>query len=443
MWKVHGLVLVAALLAPLTARAEVAAVTLRDAIRLALARNHLVVAAGSEYSASKAGAAASHSRYFPRVTLEETGMLTTSPTKAFMARLNEGRFSLAGNLNHPPATGDFQTTLLLTQPVFDPAIGVGIAIAGKETERADFALQRRLEDIALKTAVVYLNLHKARAQAVVAAQAVRDVREHQRLAAARSAAGLGLKSDELLARTALAEQEQQAIRADNAVTRAMLQLSAVTGSDEGDMLDAVGAYPVPAITADRKTLETLALENRPELKEMAAGVEKAALGVKSAQSAYYPTLHGMASYQMNDRDVPFGRNNDAWLVGATLRWEIFDGNNRGSLKEKARAEKSAADEYLASLRQDVRFQVADNWLLKEEADKRLEVARHAREAAAEGVRLLARRYENSVALMVEVLDAQTVLNRSRASVAETEAEAARASLQLLHASGMLLKEILK
>lgn len=443
MQILRGFVFVAAILAPLSARAAAAPVTLGEAVTMALARNHLLLAATSEHTAATAALSASRSRYLPRLTLEESAMLTNSPTKAFMARLDEGRFSLAGDLNHPPVTGDFQTTIAFSQPLFDLSVGIGAELSGKEVERADLSLQRRREDVALRTINVYLDLQKAKAQAVVAEQAVRDAREHVRLAAARSAAGVGLKSDELRARTFVAEQEQQAIIAGNAVQMAMLRLAAVTGSDDGSRLDIAGSAPAPVVAGDRGVLERLAMESRPEVKEMTAGVEKAELGIRNARSAWYPTVYGVASYQLNDRDVPFGRDNDAWLVGATLRWEIFDGNSRGFETEKARAGKRSADEYLAELRQEVRLQVAESSLRKEETEKRLDVARHAEADAAEGVRLLTRRYENSVALMVEVLDAQTVLNRARTQVAEMETESARASMQLLHASGTLLKEVMK
>ncbi len=443
MHLVNSLVLVVSILAPLTVWASDAPISLGDAVRQALARNHLLLAASHEQAAAKAERSASRSRYLPRLTLEESAVLTNSPTRAFMMRLDEGRFSLAGDLNHPDVTGDFQTAITLEQPLLDFRIGSVVAMAGKEVEKRDLALQRRREEIALKTVNVYLDLQKAKAQMQVAEQAVQDAREHLRLASVRGVAGVGLKSDELRARTFVADQEQQAIVARNDVQINMLRLAAVTGVDDGSGLDGAANYQAPAVAGNRHELERLALDSRLELKEMGAEVEKTELGIRNARAAYYPTVHGIARYQLNDRDIPFGRDNDAWLVGATLRWDLFDGDRRGHDTEKARAEKRSVEEYRAALRQEIRLQVAESSLRREETEKRLEVSRHAAADAAEGVRLLTRRYESSVSLMVELLDAQTVLNRARAQVAEMEAEFARASVQLLHASGMLLKEVMQ
>ena len=61
---------------------------------------------------------------------------------------------------------------------------------------------------------------------------------------------------------------------------------------------------------------------------MEVAVDKADVGVRMARQAYFPTVYANAAYQLNDRDVPFGRDNDGWMVGVNLRWELFDGMRR-------------------------------------------------------------------------------------------------------------------
>jgi outer membrane protein TolC len=69
------------------------------------------------------------------------------------------------------------------------------------------------------------------------------------------------------------------------------------------------------------------------------------------------------------------------------------------------------------------------------------VARHAVAEAEEGARLVKKRYENSISLLVELLDAQTALNRSRTELASLEADHAASWARLQYATGTLLKEI--
>lgn len=429
------------ILVPMSAAGE-ETVVISQAVRQALAHNHLVQAAGHERAAAVAGVAASRASFLPRIAFEESASLTNSPTRAFMMQLDQARFSLNGDLNHPATTGDFLTSLTLEQPLFDRRLTAGLALARKDQELADLALARRREDVALRTILAYLEVQQSKRQLAVAEEAVRSAREHERLAAVRTAAGAGLLSDELRARTFVSEMEQQVIAAGNRVQLAKLRLARQAGRPPGERLDIGEEYRTPVVAANQAAFVEQAFANRPELRASAGEVERNELGVRLARSVYWPTLRGHAGYQLHDRDVPFGRDNDAWVVGATLRWELFDGWQRCAETDQAKARQQAAVAYLADQRQEVALAVAESYLGREELGKRLEVARHAELAAAEGVRLLNRRYENSVALMVELLDAQTSLNRARSQVAETEAAYAMATVRLYHAAGLLLKEVM-
>lgn len=417
------------------------AITMRAAIGEALSNNHNLKAAAFENSAAEFKIKASRASFFPQLLFEEAGVYTNSATKSLMMRLDEGRLSLAGDLNHPTASGDFRTALLLEQPLFDLRIGSALAAAKKEQEKSGLAMQRRREEVAYQTVSAYLDVQRNKTKLQLAEYALRDAREHQRLAVVRSGAGVGLRSDELRARTYVSEMEQQLISAGNNVEIARLRLALAVGRAPGEKLDISGEYQAPSLKWTEAELLQRAFLERAELKEKQASVEQAELGLASARNGYWPTAHAVGAYQMNDHATPFGRENDAWAVGATLRWEIFSGGRSGNETDRAAVLKSSAQEYLAEQRQEVGLQVTESYLRREALGKRLEVARHAVLEAEEGVRLLSRRFENSLALMVELLDSQTMLNRARGDVAENEAEYTKAWVRLLFVSGILLKEM--
>ena len=160
-----------------------------------------------------------------------------------------------------------------------------------------------------------------------------------------------------------------------------------------------------------------------------------------ARSAWYPALHAGGAVQINDRTVPFGADNTSWYAGAALRWELFDGMRRSREERKAGALQAGAAEMLEQYRKEVAFQVAESRLRRDEAAKRVEVARCAVGDAEEGLRLVQKRFEGALATIVELLDAQTSVNRARASVIETDADLVMASAQLAYSAGMLHKEI--
>ncbi|MFZ2949129.1 MAG: TolC family protein, partial [Desulfuromonadaceae bacterium] len=133
----------------------------------------------------------------------------------------------------------------------------------------------------------------------------------------------------------------------------------------------------------------------------------------------------------------------AWSAGVSLKWQLFDGFRTNSGRSRAVSGQSAAREMLESATQDVRYQLRESYVRRHEMGKRLEVARHSVLDAEETVRLLTKRFENSLATMVELLDAQTALNQARANLVEAEAGYALAGGRIYYMTGTFVKEMLK
>ncbi|MFH1027107.1 MAG: TolC family protein [Pseudomonadota bacterium] len=439
--------LFATLLLLLVGKVEAQTLTVKDAISRALEKNHLVRAAGHEVTAARQMSIIANSRYYPVISLEETLAASNAPTQTFMMKLDQARFSQddfkINNLNHPSTWQDFKTTLQLQQPLFVPSLSPLARIAAKEAEKSELGLESARQDTAFQVFSLYLEARKSEAQLKAADKAVADALENMRLATVRTAAGVGLRSDELRARTHLSMVEQQLITARNNLVLAKLRLAITIGWPEDQSFE-VPTEPentFAMLLSDDTT--RLALETRADLKQYQTEIEKSEAAVKLANSEYLPSVAAFASYQLNSKDAPFGLDNDAWIAGATLKWRLFDGFRRGAERSRAVAARSAAREMFDNKANEVRYQSKESQLRREEAGKRLEVARHALVDAEETVRLITKRYENSLATMLELLDAQTVLNQSRANLVEMETGYALAGGRVYYNSGTFLKEMLK
>ncbi|HEY6007118.1 MAG TPA: TolC family protein, partial [Geobacteraceae bacterium] len=305
-------VLLVTMLLPVIARADGERISLREAVEQALASDHQLKAAGHRQTAATAAVAVSRSRYLPRVYLEEAAVATNSPTKSFMLKLDEGRFAFGGDLNHPRESGDFRTTLFLEQPLLDFSLAPAVDEAKAAATERSSALERTRETTAYQVFAAYLEVQQAKSRLRVTEQAVADAREHSRLAAVRAETGIGLKADELRARTFLSEREMERITSSNDLRLAQLRLARAVGRAPGSVMDIREDVQPTPVALGNTDLVRLALERRPDLHEAAAAVERAEGGVKASRAAYLPTLYGSAAYQMNDRDYPFGRDNDAW-----------------------------------------------------------------------------------------------------------------------------------
>lgn len=422
-------------------------VSLRGAIELALRNNYLLRESTARRAAAEQAIAVARSGYFPKLSLEESAAASNSPTRTFMMKLDQGRFQQSDffldNLNNPSSYGNFRTSFQLDLPLFDATVAQGKKLATENLLSHNLFLERQRQEVAFQVYGAWLDIMRAERFVGVAQQAVVSAAEHERLAQVRGSAGTGLKSDELRARTYLAEAEQQKVTAVNDLQVARWRLAQLVGLQPGASLEIDGTIALLAVTETGEDLYQHTLRQRADLQAGATEVEKAATGVSLARSAWLPTVYGSASYELNDRNAPFTRDNDAWTAGVGLRWTAFDGFRRGSEISRARALQSAAEAALENQRREIVLQVREAELRREEAARRLEVARRSVADAEETVRLIGKRYQNSLATMVELLDAQTTLDRSRAQLVENETGVARASARLLHAAGVFLQEVMK
>jgi outer membrane protein TolC len=441
------LVICAVLLCASAAEAGTPKLSLRDALNMALENNSRVKAANFNALAVRQGVESVNARYLPTVSLEETLVASNSPVTTFMMKLDEGRFTqsdfLIDNLNNPSDSHDFKTVLSIQQPLFVPSLGPLKDIAAKDARQAELGLEAARQDTAFQVFSLYLEVQKAGAHLKAADQAVDDARENMRLATVRTASGVGLKSDELRSRTHLSMVEQQQISAANNLALARMKLALLIGLPENDMVE-VSEVPeeitVPPLS-DQQVHETL--QNRIDIRISRTDLEKADASLRLVRSEYLPTIGTFASYQLNAKNAPFTADNDAWTTGVSLKWHIFEGFRTASDQKRAVASRASAREMLEAATKDVKYQLRESYLRRDEAGKRLEVARHAVKGAEETVRLLGKRYENSLSTLVELLDAETALNQAKADLAENEAGYALAGGRIYYLSGTFVKEMLK
>jgi outer membrane protein TolC len=427
--------------------AEVQQLTLKDAVNAALEQNHLIKAAGFSAVAARQGIAIATSRYYPGLVFEESFSVSNAPTQTFMMKLDQGRFSQndfqISNLNNPSSHHDFKTALTLQQPLYNPSTAPLREIAVKDSEKSSLDLEETRQSIAFQVFRTYLEAQKTAAQRTSAEQAMLEARENMRLAKVRSEAGVGLKSDELRARTHLAAMESQLISANNSLVLAQMRLALVVGVKNASRVEPAEPFTGFSGSFQTQELTTSAFENRTDLQRARVELEKSDAAVKLARSAYLPSVGAFASYQLNAENSPFSNDNDAWAAGVNLKWQLFDGFRRCRERDRATAGRSATAETLEQSMKETTYQVQESLLRREEMEKRREVAHHSLLDAEETVRLISKRFENSLATMAELLDAQSALNQARASLVESETNHALAGGQVYYTTGIFLKEMNK
>jgi len=429
------------ILAAVPIRAQEQSFSLTDAVRYALEHNNEIHATESSVAAKQDDVGLARSNLLPRVFFEERYLRTNNPTYAFMAKLNQGRFTsqdfAIDNLNNPSPIDDYQTQFGVEQPLFVPKAWVGLDMSKREHEAGSIALVRKKEEIAFQVCQAWLAVHTTKAQLVVAEKGVADAREHYRIAKLRYEADLGMYADTLRANTALAEAEQRNVTAGKQYNLARRVLGLLLGLTNS--VDVTGEIPdFQARNIDEYAKASL---TRGDVRSMELRYENTEKSILVSESDYLPYIGVGGGWQWNDPSHLFGGDGDSWQVSAFLRWNLFDGTKREYEISKAKHQARQALENLMGMKKAVAYGLYKAQLGVEEAKANLDLARQALKTAEEGTRLMQMRYENAFSPIVDLLDTQVVLDRARAGLVARENEFRVAILNLGWESGMILKEL--
>lgn len=417
--------------------------SLKEAIEQAITGNPELRANANLLLAQREDIGIARSFLLPKLIFEERFLRTNNPTYAFMAKLNQERFSradLAGapdTFNHPETINDFQTSFSFEQALFAPKAFIGVDMAKKEYSAKNEDFKRKKEEVALNVFRTFLGIQTAREFVAVTEKGIEDAKEHLRIAEILYNTGLGLYSDMLRAQVALSSTEEKNVSARKNLEVAKRALGLMLGLTES--VDA---------QKERPSLEVRELEyyadtalTRKDLKGLEARYKNAENALKMANAGYLPVVGFGGSYQLNSHSYPLGEEGNSWQMMAFLRWELFDGTKREYERSKAQYQIAEAGEYLEGLKKQISFMIYDAYLTVDETRKKLELAGHALKAAEEGRRLVKTRYDNALSTMVDLLDVQTNLDASRANVVEKEGAYLTALATLGFQSGTILRDL--
>ncbi|MCK9295187.1 MAG: TolC family protein [Desulfobulbaceae bacterium] len=423
------------------ARGSEKCISLREAILTSFTGNHELKGRQSQLGASQADIGIARSTLLPSLAIEEKFQRTANPTYSFMSKLNQERFTVQDfaidSLNNPDAISDFQTMFSIEQPLFVRQASIGLDMAKKQYEIANQQYLRKKEGITLEVVKTFLMVQTSREYVDVAVKGVDDAREHVRLSELRFNNELGLYSDTLRARTALADAEQKLVSARKNHDVAKKGLGLLLGLN--DPVDAgQEKVDLPLMEMDYYTGASL---QREDVKAMEGQRENARKNLALATAGYLPTVGLAGSYMLNDHNVPLGSEGDSWLVAAILRWQLFDGTKREYERVKAKHQISETDQYLQGLKKAVEFKVYEAYQSVAETRKNLELARSALLMAEEGQRLVQVRYENSLSPLIDLLDAQVALDHARAVVVARENDHELVKATLSYESGTILHDL--
>jgi outer membrane protein len=389
--------------------------SLSDSIDLALKQSVLIHSAREGVKGAEAQRKEAFTAFLPKFS-----------TSYNYSRLNEEPFFNFPGAPPliPPAeikTGtkdNYNWSVEARQPLF---AGGGI-LANYDVSRlgadlARFEESSALQDLVQEVKIAYFNILKANRILAVARQSVEMLEAHRNTAQSFYDTGVIPKNDLLYAEVELANGRQFLLRSENGLEMAKSKFRTIIRWEINAPVE------IEDLLNDRpfeKTLDACiaeALENRPEIRSYALRLEQAKGLVRLARSEYYPNVSVIGNYaRYGDTPGVAGspyRDQESWYVMAVANWTFWEWGKTGHRGDAGVSRENQAADLLTNIRGQIALEVKNSYLLLHEAEKQVRVSQKAIEQAEENFRINTERYREQVGTSTEVIDAQTLLTKTR------------------------------
>ena len=413
--------------------ASARALTLDEAEKLALGKNPDLASAQQRVNAARAALQQANAAFWPQVRVSESYAASDNPVQAFMMTLNQRAFNFGANFNHPDTTDNLNTKVLATYPLYNGGSDLAARQAARlGAEAGENSLDAVRNELVFEVARGFYTVGKARQFVRAAEAAVASMESNLNVASNRFTQGTVLKSDFLDAEVRLSEARENLVRAQNALAISETIFRNVVGVGEKEDVTA-GETSVEGEARERgsepiSSAAELDVSHRPELLAARKAADAAERQVRAAFGGHLPRVNAFASYDLDSGDAR--RYEDSWVAGVSVELDVFDGFlTRGKVAE-ARANLAAAHDALRKTELSLELEAKEAQLNLNEAQSRLATTERVVAQAQESLQITKERYGNGLALLTQLLDAETALTaaRQRRAAAEADYQIARAAL---------------
>lgn len=293
------------------------------------------------------------------------------------------------------------------------------------------------EAVILNTMNAYTNLYKAGAAINVITESLASSRKRDTTFSRLEQNGLLARNDLLKAQLQTSNIELILLDAENNVRLANINMDLMLGLPENTMLliDTT-LFQQIALIKNLDEYEQLAIQNRKDVQALALRKKAAGTAIKSAKTEGYPTiaLTGgyIAAYVPN-----FVTITNAINAGVGIQYNLASLWKTNTRLQQAKAREGEIQANEEQLNDAVRVEINQdyqNYLLTQ---KRIDVYQKALQQASENFRITKNKYDNSLANVTDLLEADVALTQAKLNLSVSRADAVLAYNRLLHTTGLL------
>ncbi|MCL5744995.1 MAG: TolC family protein [Acidobacteria bacterium] len=406
------------LFASLAGAQQPAAVTLEEAVRLALAHHQDIAKARAASDALKGKIREVRAQALPEINLVSNAMRWRDPSLLNASGLDKFPEELRNALV-PEGVDLFDYAITVKQPLYTQGkVGTALRLAAIEAESSLAEIDRAQQDVGLATVRAYYDLLWAERYRDLVAETQRQKKLHAAMARTRFQNGVATEVDVLRSEVAVANGAPDVLRAENAIRQARALLNYYIGRPLDQLTRAVGQFEEKPEDQSLAELEKDALRRRPEMQRLRLAERSADAQVQLANAESRMRMDFNSSYGMASRlpENLVNRKFTRWTVGVTFTFPLFDGFRRSGLMTQAVSNQRSA----RLEREKVERQI---YLAIQQAHDETTAAREtiaaARANVSQAEKVLAmtqNNYKYGAATTLDVVDAQTAVSVARTNL---------------------------
>jgi outer membrane protein len=421
------------------------ALSLQQAVQIALGENPVLAAAKSQVEIAEQRVIQGRSGFLPRLNVSEGLQRTNNPTQVFSNKLNQENFTESdfaiNRLNQPNAINDFATNFTASWPIYDGGRswhGWQQAKIGKDASA--YALERSRQQVIARTTAAYAGVLLAIENLAVVEAALKTAGANLSIASNRYGSGMAVKSDLLQAQVRQSDLEQQKLMVEGQIEVGRSILNAAMGVPDQLRFELTDRLETPlSLDGTIESWLSISQDRRLDLKELNAREAMAKEEIEKAKAAYLPSLDLIGNYQIHTED--FDGSADNYSVGAVVSLNIFSGLETSAKVSEAQAALRQVQALRRQMQSQVALEVRQTYVQAASAFQRISVARQMMVQAEESLRIVANRYATGLLTIVDMLTAETTLQQARTTFAQTLHDYSVGKTNLRLAAGVLDPEI--
>ncbi|MCJ7935133.1 MAG: TolC family protein [Chryseobacterium sp.] len=326
----------------------------------------------------------------------------------------------------------------LSVPIYSGGrIKYGIQSAKYLVEASKLSTENDKIAIAYNVAQAYNNLFKANQSIKVFEENLAASQKRDETFLKMENNGLIARNDRLKANLQTSNIELQLLEAKNNYNIANINMDLLLGLPENTEIEVDQNYIDEG--SDVKLVDYYvneARENRKDLQALAQQRKAAELGTKAAKAENLPSIAFTGGYVA--ADIPkFLTVYNAVNVGVGISYNLSNiwKENSSMKQSQAREKQLAATDEL--LNDNIKLEVNREYQNTDYSKKRIAVFEKSAEQANENYRITKNKYDNGLATMTELLDADAAQIAANVGVINAKADAALAYRKLLQTTGTL------